>query len=97
MKPLRASNFPELHRVFAGYLHEDFVQEHGTPEAALASFLTDANEAERRRFMAEARRFLEATASLEFDEVRTLIERLGSRWVPTSRDELVTWFDKMRD
>ena len=96
MKPLRASDFPELHRVFAGYLHEDFVQEHGTPEAALESSLTDASGAERRRFLAEIRRFLEATEPLPFDEVRILIERLGSRWVPASRDELVAWTETLR-
>ena len=87
----RVSDFPELHRVFAGYLHEDFVHEYGTPEAALAAFLADASDAERRRFKKEARHFLEATASLEFAEVQVLIERLGSRWIPASRDVLAAW------
>ncbi len=37
-----ASEFPELARVFSGYLHEDFVAQHGSPEAALRAFREDA-------------------------------------------------------
>jgi hypothetical protein len=91
MTGLRASDFPELHRVFAGYLHEDFVAEHGSPDAALEAYWSDANDAERRRFDQESRRFLEATESLDFSDVQALIERLGSRWLPPSRDALVAW------
>ena len=91
MTHLRASDFPELHRVFAAYLHEDFVAEYGTPEAALEVFLADASEAERRRFRTEARRFLDATHSVDFSDVQTLVERLGSRWVPPSRAALAAW------
>jgi hypothetical protein len=90
----RASEFPELHRVFAGYLHEDFVHDYGTPEAALGAFLDDASDAERRRFKKEARRFLEATASLEFADVQALIAHLGSRWIPESRDAVVSWLGR---
>src|SRR5262245_47180036 len=97
MKRAKAADFPELHRVFAGYLHEDFVQEHGTPEAALDAFLEDANDAERRRFVAEAKRFLQQTASLEFDDVQRLVERLGSRWTPSSRDALAACLRKTED
>lgn len=91
MTRLRAAAFPELGRVFEGYLHEDFGETYGTPEAALEAFLGDADEAERRRFRTEARRFLEATAPIAFSEVQGLIERLGSRWIPASRDALVAW------
>lgn len=91
MTGLRASDFPELHRVFAAYLHEDFVVEYGTPESALEAFLADASASERRRFTTEARRFLDATESADFADVQTLIERLGSRWVPPSRAALAAW------
>jgi len=91
MTELRASAFPELHRVFAAYLHEDFADEHGTPEAALAAFLADASDAERRRFTKEARRFLDATEPLDFPAAQALIERLGARWIPPSRAALVAW------
>lgn len=89
MKELNASDFPELQRVFAGYLHEDFLEEYGTPIAALRAFHEDANNFERQRFLKETRRFLERTARLDFNEVRALIARLGCRWTPPSRKAMV--------
>jgi hypothetical protein len=82
------SDFPELRRVFASYLHEDFGEVHGTPAAALRAFHNDASVRERRQFAEEAGRFLDETADLSLDELRTLLARLGSRWVPPSREAL---------
>jgi hypothetical protein len=93
MTDLHPSAFPALRGVLSGYLHEDFAAEYGTPEAALAAFLEDANEAERDQFNAEARRFLRATASVNFVDVQRLIECLGSRWVPSSRETLERWLN----
>ena len=89
MKELHASAFPELRQVFTGYLHEDYIAEYGSAANALAAFHDDASDAERRRFRKEARRLLTATESLEFWTVVRLLESLGSRWVPPSRDALV--------
>jgi hypothetical protein len=89
VKPLKATEFPALRRVFSGYLHEDFLDEYTTPEAALQGFLEDADAAERLRFRTEARRFLERTAELGIEDLRALIARLGCRWVPPSREALV--------
>jgi hypothetical protein len=88
VKALKPSDFPELRRVFAGYLHEDFAEEYGTPESALHAFVEDADEAERERFRAEVRRFLARTARLDLDELRTLLARMGCRWTPRSREVL---------
>jgi hypothetical protein len=88
MKRLRASDFPELRRVFSGYLHEDFLQEHATAAAAVNAFHEEADEGERKRFHAEVTRFLAATAPLDFEEVRALLTRLGARWTPPTRDAL---------
>jgi contact-dependent growth inhibition (CDI) system CdiI-like immunity protein len=93
MTVVKASDFPELRRVFAGYLHEDFVHEHGTPAHALLAFRRDADAAERERFSAEARLFLERTRLLDFDEVKALLSSLGARWMPPSRQALVTLLD----
>jgi hypothetical protein len=90
MKTLKPSDFPEIQRVFTGYLHEDFLDEYGTPLAALRAFHDDANVSERRRFAAEMRRFLERTATLDFTELRAVIGRLGCRWSPGSRKALVS-------
>ena len=82
--------FPELRRVFSGYLHEDFMSDALTPEAALRGFWADAAPAERRRFKREAKRFLAHTATLDFVDVRDLVQQLGSRWTPPSREALVS-------
>ena len=97
MTRLKATAFPELRRVFTGYLHEDFAEEHGTPENALAAFYADANAAERRRFTHETEQLLALTASVAFAEVQVLIEHLGSRWIPASRDALVKWLNSGLD
>jgi hypothetical protein len=86
---LKPSDFPELQRVFAGYLHEDFLEEYGTPLAALRAFLEDANASERQRFLREARRLLADAATLDFSSVRALVAGLGCRWTPRSRKTLV--------
>jgi contact-dependent growth inhibition (CDI) system CdiI-like immunity protein len=89
MKHAHASEFPELRKVFTGYLHEDFLEEYATPAAALKAFEGDADESERRRFHAEVKRFLEVTESLDFADVRALMSRLGCRWTPPTREALI--------
>jgi hypothetical protein len=83
------SRFPELRRVLAGYLHEDFLLEAGTPQAALRAYLDEASPAERRRFQRDVARFLAHIATLDFAAARDLFNELGSRWVPPSHEALV--------
>ena len=90
MKPVKASDYPELRRVFSGYLHEDFPEEHGTPSDALRAFHDDADPVERRRFAKEVKMFLKDTEALDFNDVKELFARLGARWTPASRQALVT-------
>jgi len=89
MKRVPASDFPALRQFFGGYLHEDFVEEHGSPAVALKTFEADADEDERRRFRAEVKRFLEVTAPLDFADVLLLLSRLGSRCMPPTREALI--------
>jgi len=84
-----ASHFPELRRVFSGYLHEDFRAESGSAESALRRFWTDAAEDERRRFQDETDRFLARTAAMDLDDLRDLVRQLGGRWIPPSREAVV--------
>lgn len=84
-----ASDFPELERVFSGYLHEDFVVQYGTPEAALRAFREDASPAEWRRFQREAKRLVRLADERDFDHVCQVLGQLGSRWIPPSRVALV--------
>ncbi len=88
MTHLDPSRFPELRRVFEGYLHEDFIAEYGSAAAAIDAFRADASAAEARAFHDEARRFLALTGSLDFAEVQHFVTRVGSRWTPSSREEL---------
>jgi len=81
--------FRELRRVFAGYLHEDLLDENRSPEAALRMFRADADPGEAQRFRKEVVRFLSYTARLDFDQVRDLLGELGCRWIPPSREALV--------
>jgi CdiI immunity protein len=87
--PVTASAFPELRRVFSGYLHEDLLAEAGTADAALRTFWADAAPDERRRFQREVARFVARTAPLALDELRDLVHQLGCRWIPPSREALV--------
>lgn len=97
MTPPDAAAFPELRRVFDGYLHEDVLVEYGTAAAALRAFRNDAAPAELRRFRREVSRFLSRTAGLDFDAVRTLLFQLGSRWIPPSRDALTALLTEAAD
>jgi hypothetical protein len=90
MTRVKTSDFPELRRVFAGYLHEDFLEDYGTPAEALRAFIEEASAAERTRFREETRRFLDCTSDLDFAKLLALVGRLGSRWRPSSREALVS-------
>ena len=89
MKRAKASDFPELQRIFSAYLHEDFLEEYDTPAAAVRAFLADADAGERARFRKEAKRFLAVTAAYDLPKLRTLLSRLGSRWTAPSREALI--------
>ena len=88
----RAPDYPQLRQFFEGYLHEDFVLEHRSPERALRAFESDASPAELRRFRAEAKRLLARVESEELDDIRELLAKLGSRWAPRSRKAVVRLF-----
>ena len=83
------ADFPELRRVFSGYLHEDFVAESGTAAGALRRFWAEADPGERRRFQLEAERFLACTTTIDLDALRRLVGQLGGRWNPPSRDAVI--------
>jgi len=89
MKRDARSEFPELHRVFSGYLHEDFAAEYGSADAALRAFRDDAAPGEWRRFEREAHRLARMTMERDFDDVCTLLHQLGSRWTPPSREAVI--------
>ena len=89
MTRVTPSAFPELRRVFSGYLHEDALVESGSPEGALRAFRADASPAELRRFRKEMDRFLAQTEAIDLDELHRVLGRLGCRWMPSSREALM--------
>ena len=91
MTRAKNADFPELRRFFGGYMHEDFVQEYGSPTGALAAFEADASPAERRRLHAEAAQLLTLVESQEFSTSRALLSELGCRWAPKSSAALRGW------
>ena len=81
--PLRAKDFPALREFLAGYLHQDFTAEHGTPEAAARAFRAVAAETQSNTVAAELSRFLDVTHAQPFELTRELFtEILGSAWRP---------------
>jgi hypothetical protein len=86
---LLAADYPTLETFFSGYLHEDFVAVHGSPQGALRAFRADANKGEQRRFAREAVALLDAAEKLPFDVVANFIRRdLGASWRPTGLGQL---------
>lgn len=82
---LDASEFPALEQFLSGYLHQDFVLEHKTPQGALRAFLADAAREERDALFEELARFLTRSRGMAWNDVRQAFLALGSAWNPPSR------------
>jgi hypothetical protein len=85
--------YPALSQFAAGYLHEDFVVEHGTVKGAREAFLRDASARERAAFGREGQRFVEETAGLSWADARGAFAALGGAWRPASRAALTALFE----
>ena len=93
----RDADYSELRRFFAGYMHEDFVHEHGTPEGALRAYEADASEPERRRLRSDATKMLAAVEPGTLSDARTLLATLGAKWTPRSLAALKKWLTAAAD
>ena len=84
------SAYPHLARFFRGYLHEDFVAEHGSAPKALAAFRADLSPADRAALDTECTHMGEALQRVPFAEIRRLIgEGFRSAWNPAARAEVM--------
>lgn len=93
-----APGFPTLAGLCRGYLHEDFLEEHGSPAAALRCFRADASREERERAAAEWKRFWSRARNLPLERLRKVLAKaFGSAWRPRSRAELAGVFDVLRE
>lgn len=91
LRSLKADDFPALRDFLDGYLHEDFVQEHGTPEAAVRAFIADASADEQNQLRNDAQRFAAAIHDWPWSDARLALRRLGGSWTPGSRAALEAW------
>ena len=97
-RPVTAAGFPVLAGLCRGYLHEDFLEEHGSPTAALRCFRADASREERELAAVEWGRFWSRARNLSLERLRrVLAEAFGSAWRPRSRAELTAVFDVLRE
>jgi CdiI immunity protein len=71
-----------------GYLHQDWKQEHGSPEQAAQHFWDDADSEQRRQLRSEWQAFVEAAKDQPLDEVARRLTELGSAWRPARASEL---------
>ena len=82
--------YPHLAIFFRGYLHEDFLAEHGSARKALAAFRADLSPADRPALDAERRRLALALQQLTLVEIRRLIrEDFRSAWNPATHSAVM--------
>lgn len=89
MPPWRREEFPSLAAFFRGYLHEDFLEVHGSVEAAALAFCSEASAGERLQVQRELALLLGLAARWPARDLRRFVtHELGSRWTPRSREQL---------
>jgi hypothetical protein len=90
------SEFPALYQLFNGYFHEDWRDEHGSVDAALAAFRDEAPRAAVEAAAAETSQLL----SLGLDDIalqRVLSEGLGCSLVVSGGETPTQWLGTMRE
>jgi len=85
---ISADDFPALRDFLAGYLHEDFADEHASPEGAVRAFARDADEGELQALKDDSRRFAERIAEWSSADARRALRSLGAAWAPRSHTAL---------
>ena len=72
-----------LQALLDGYLHQDFVVEHGTAGRAVEAWRADASPQEARAAASEWRSFLNVTAGMDVaTRAQVLRELAGGAWAP---------------
>ena len=89
--------FPALTAFFSGYLHEDFVPEHGTARQAARAYRADASPAERSALDEELRRLLARTEGWPLPDLRRALTGLGAAWHPAARADVEALLDQDDD
>jgi hypothetical protein len=94
--PIHAGEFSALEGFLAAYLHEDYRDEHATPDDALAEFLEDATPDEVRRLTHDWRLFRHRVQTMaDAAQVTIFVHTLGSAWVPRHFADVEALFAKL--
>ncbi len=90
--------FPHFSTLCRAYLHEDFVQEHGSVAGALDAFVRDLPAAERTAAAAEGARLLTMLAELPLPRLRkVLASTFRSAWHPPTPRDVIALLERMRE
>ena len=81
-------DYPALREFFPGYLHQDFVDEYGTPSEAVKGFLSEASADEIEQVKEEWKQLRKALRKKPFPEVQRALKRLGCAWVPENEGQV---------
>lgn len=85
MTPAHSRRFMHLATLLDGYLHQDFVVEHGTAAQAVQAWLAEIDPAEALAASAEWRTFLNVTAGMSTEaRARALRDVAGGAWAPAT-------------
>ena len=87
-RKVRPEDFPALAQFFGGYLHQDFLLDHGSAPAAARSFRADASPDEARAVDDELERLLTLTERWTVTQIRRFLKSLGAAWLPSTRADL---------
>lgn len=86
----------QLVSLCAGYLHQDFVVEHGSAAAAVDAWLAEADAEATASLAGEWRRFLNLTGGESVAQrARALRELAGGAWAPADEAEFAAVSDKL--
>jgi uncharacterized protein (DUF2267 family) len=87
--PVSAGTFPALRQFLRGYLHQDWQEDHDTPEEAAQQFCEDASTEEREDVARDWEAFRQRTKNLSLRAVSALLnDHLGAAWRPETADQL---------
>lgn len=87
-----ADDYPQLEAFFCGYLHQDYLEEHGTLTGAVAAFRREARAPERRAVKKEWAALRAATDGATLKALGdTLTRGLGRGWIPRRRADLAAF------
>src|SRR5512135_758204 len=86
---ISAADFAALREFLRGYLHEDVVEEYGSPERAVQQFCYDADSSQVETVASQWRQLLQQTQGQPIAELnRVLNRKLGCAWSFTSPHDL---------